>query len=145
MRYRTKLAMAMALLAIFTGGLVLALYYYQSRAILFQRIQSQVLSIAATAATQVDGDLLEQIRTQEDESSPAYAAIQRGLRAMRDANRRGDVQVRFVYDAPAGGKSAALGLRGGFAGRWREQVACRRSRGFCQRDWPAAQPGSALC
>ncbi len=97
MRYRTKLALAMALLAIFTGGLMLALYYQQARAILFQRIQSQVLSIAATAATQIDGDLLEQIRTGEDESSAGYATIQRALRAMRDANRRGDVQVRFVY------------------------------------------------
>ncbi len=87
----------MALLAIFTGGLVLALYYHQSREILFRRIQSQVLSIAATAATQVDGDLLEQIQTREDESSAAYTAIRRSLRAMRNANRRGDVRVRFVY------------------------------------------------
>lgn len=97
MRYRTKLGIAMALLATFTGGLVLALYYHQSREILFHRIQSQVLSIAATAATQVDGDLLEQIQTREDESSAAYTTIQRNLRSMRDANRRGDVRVRFVY------------------------------------------------
>ncbi len=99
MRYRTKLAIAMALLVAFTGGLVLALYYLQSREILFRRIQSQVLSIAATAATQVDGDLLEKIQTREDEQSPGYAAIQRVLREMRDANRRGDVHVRFVYTA----------------------------------------------
>ena len=99
MRYRTKLAIAMALLVAFAGGLVLALYYHQSREILFQRIRSQVLSIAATAATQVDGDLLEQIRTRADEPSAAYTAIQHVLRTMRDANRRGDVHVRFVYTA----------------------------------------------
>jgi class 3 adenylate cyclase len=97
MRYRTKLGIAMALLAIVTGGLVLALFYHQAREILFVRIQSQVLSIAATAATQVDGDSFERIQTREDETSAAYTAIEGTLRRMRDANRRGDVRVRFVY------------------------------------------------
>ncbi len=97
MRYRTKLAIALALLVAFTGALVLALYYRQSREILFRQIQSQVLSIAATAATQVDGNLLDQIHTRADEKSPAYLALQNVLRQMRDANRRPDVQVRFVY------------------------------------------------
>ena len=53
----------MALLVAFTGGLVLTLYYHQCRGILFRQIQSQVLSIATTAAAQVDGGLLEKIQT----------------------------------------------------------------------------------
>jgi adenylate cyclase len=97
MRYRTKLALAMSLLVAFTGGLVLALYYHQSRAILFRQIQSQVLSVASTAAAEVDGDLLETIRSRGDEKSGAYATIERNLREMRNANRRDDVYVRFVY------------------------------------------------
>ncbi len=97
MRYRTKLAIAMALLVAMTGGLVLALYYHQSRGILFRQIQSQALSIATTAASQVDGGLLETIQTRGDEQSPAYSRIERSLRGMRDANRRDDVYVRFVY------------------------------------------------
>ena len=89
----------MAFLVVVTGGLVLALHYRGAREILFHRIQSQVLSIATTAASQVNGDLLEQVRTREDEQGAAYATIQRVLREMRDANRRPDVNVRFVYTA----------------------------------------------
>ena len=79
----------MALLVAVTGSLVLALYYHQSREILFRRIQSQVLSIAATAATQVDGDLLAQIQTRADEQSPAYASIQRGLQVGQGRHSQG--------------------------------------------------------
>lgn len=87
----------MALLTTFTGGLVLAIYYHQSREILFRRIQSQVLSIATTGAAAVNGDLLGQIQTRQDENTSAYARIRKSLRDIRDANRRQDVHVRFVY------------------------------------------------
>lgn len=97
MRFRTKLAIALSLLAVVTGAMVLVLFYFGSRDILMQQIRSKVLSIAASAAVTVDGNLHETIRTRGDEESEAYRTIQRQLREFRDANRREDVRVRFVY------------------------------------------------
>lgn len=97
MRYRTKTSILLALLAVFTGAIVLGLYYFQSRKILFRQIQSQVLSIATTGALQINADLLDQVRTKEDESKETYLTLQGILRGIRDANRRQDTQVRFVY------------------------------------------------
>jgi len=97
MRYRTKITLAFALVAVFTGLAVLGLYFFGSRAMLFRQIRSEVLSIAATAASRIDGDQLSQIQTAGDEESLDYQLIRDELRAVRDANRRDDVSVRFVY------------------------------------------------
>jgi adenylate cyclase len=97
MRYRTKTSLLLASLAVFTGVTVLGLYYFQSRKILFRQIQSQVLSIATTSALQIDGGLLNQVRSREDEPKEAYQKLQGILRQIRNANRRNDAQVRFVY------------------------------------------------
>lgn len=97
MRVRTQLALTLAALAGFTAALIVVVAAVGARNILFQRIQSQVLTIAATAATQVEADRHERLRTVADEAGPDYAVIRDRLRAIRDANRRADVQVRFVY------------------------------------------------
>ncbi len=107
MRYGTKLAISFVGLVALTGALMLALYFFGSRALLFRQIQSQVLSIAATGAAQIDAGALESIRGPEDESSAAYVEIRDQLRAIREANRREDVWVKFVYTVrpdPEGGK-----------------------------------------
>lgn len=93
-RYRTKLTLALVLLSLFTGGLVLGVFFLGSRDILFQQIRSQVLSIATTGASQINGDSHRDITSEE---TPAYSVIQSRLREIRDANRREDVRVRFVY------------------------------------------------
>ncbi len=108
MRFRTKITLALALVAVFTGFAVLGLFFFGSRALLFRQMQSQVLSIAATAASRIEGDQLKNIRTPEDEGSLDYQLLRDELRAVRDANRRDDVSVRFVYtmrpsDADDGG------------------------------------------
>lgn len=97
MRVRTQLAIALSVLAGFTAAAILAIYFFGSREILFRQIQSEVLSIAATAARSVDPAAHERIRQPADESSPDYRTLQNQLRIIRDANRRDDVQVRFVY------------------------------------------------
>jgi len=94
MRYRSKLTLSFVALACFTGGLVLAVYFLGSRALLFDALRSQVLSIAATGAAQIDGDLHRSLASADD---PAFLAIASQLRAIRDVNRRDDVAVRFVY------------------------------------------------
>jgi hypothetical protein len=73
--------------------LVLAVYSLGSRALPFDALRSQVLSIAATGAAPLDGDAHQSITSPDD---PAYAAVVNQLRAIRDTNRRDDVNVRFV-------------------------------------------------
>ncbi|MFY8216445.1 MAG: adenylate/guanylate cyclase domain-containing protein [Chthoniobacterales bacterium] len=94
MKYRAKLTFAFLALACFTGGLVLAVYFLGSRALLFDALRSQVLSISATAAGPLDGDAHQSITSPDD---PAYSTMVDQLRAIRDTNRRDDVSVRFVY------------------------------------------------
>lgn len=94
MKYRSKITLAFLSLACFTGGLVLAVYFLGSRALLFDALRSQVLSIAATGASAIDGNLHQSISTSDD---PAYSSIAGQLRTIRDTNRREDVAVRFVY------------------------------------------------
>lgn len=97
MRVRTQLVLALSALAVLTAAAILAIYFFGARAILFQQIRSEVLSIAATGSKLVDPAAHERIRGASDEAGADYAAIQRQLRAIRDANRRADVHVRFVY------------------------------------------------
>lgn len=97
MRVRTQLAIALCALAGFTAALLIAIYYFGARDILFRQIRSEVLSIAATGADRIDTSAHERLQKSGDESLPEYAAIQRTLREIRDANRRNDVHVRFVY------------------------------------------------
>lgn len=93
-RYRSKLSLVLVLLSVLTGGLVLGVFFVGSRELLFAEMRSQVLSMATTGAAQIDGDLHRGIRTEED---PGYLSVRDQLRAIRDANRREDVMVRFVY------------------------------------------------
>jgi adenylate cyclase len=92
--YRAKLTLAMVLLAVFTGSLVTGVFFLGSRKLLFQEIRSHAISIASTGAIGVNGDDHESIRSVED---PAYAPLCLELRRIRDANRRSDVEIRFVY------------------------------------------------
>jgi adenylate cyclase len=94
MRFRTKLSLAFITLALLTGGVVLTIYFLGSRALLFEVIRSQVLSIAVTGAAQIDGEIHEAVKSQD---SAEYAMIQSYLRVIRDTNRREDVAVRFAY------------------------------------------------
>jgi adenylate cyclase len=97
MRVRTQLVLALSALAGLTAAAILTIYFFGARSILFRQIQSEVLSIAATATHRLDPAAHERIRKPEDESSADYQAIQKQLRAIRDSNRRDDVYVRFVY------------------------------------------------
>jgi len=93
-RYRSKLSLILMLLAMLTGGLVLGVFFVGARNLLFNEMRSQVLSMAATGATQIDGDIHRGIQSERD---PGYHVVRDQLRAIRDANRREDVEVRFVY------------------------------------------------
>lgn len=97
MKYRTKLYIALVATAVVSTALGLGIAYVQVRAYFLEELRSKVMSIAASTAASVDGDLLNTIQTQKDEGSANYKIIQKKLRAIRDANRRDDVYVKFVY------------------------------------------------
>jgi hypothetical protein len=97
MRYRTKLLLCFLVTAVLSKGLSMAILYGLSRHYLFEEYRAKVLSIAATIASLLDGDLHKTIQSRTDESSEAYAKLQQQLRRARDANRRGDTYVRYVF------------------------------------------------
>jgi adenylate cyclase len=77
--------------------LLFCLMYVQTHKALFREIQSTAISIAATGATFLDGEQLAGIRTREDEGTSQYRSIENLLRGIRDANRRKDVTVAYLY------------------------------------------------
>lgn len=97
MRYRTKLFLFVILAISVSDVLLFWMMYAQAHRSLFAQIQSKALSVAASAASQVNGDMLAAISGPEDEGSEAYLSIRDKLRAIRDANRRGDVHVEYIY------------------------------------------------
>ncbi len=102
MRYRTRLLLSIIALVTVTVGILTAITYLHARDMVFEQIRSTVLSIATAAAQHVDGDLHEQIREPGQESSDAYLALEAVLRAVRDAQRREDVHVAFIYTVRPG-------------------------------------------
>ena len=70
MRFRSKVTLALLALVLVSNGLLLWLTFRGSSALLFQEIQSKVLSIAITAAVFMDGDRHERLHTQLDAASP---------------------------------------------------------------------------
>ena len=96
-QFRVKLLFAFWGLAIAVSLIIGFLTIRTSRDALFKQIQSNVLTIAIAAASQVDGDLHERIREPGEETGEAYRQIENTLRRIRDRNRRDDLYVAFVY------------------------------------------------
>ena len=97
MRFRTKLFSLFLLLAVLSSTLVVAFLYWPTQKLFLDLMRTNVLSIAATAAAMLDPDQHNQIHTRDDEHSPAYNTIEQKLRHARDANRRQDLYVKFIY------------------------------------------------
>src|SRR3712207_2517430 len=102
MRYRTKLTLMFVGGVLLSNALLFALLYTRSRDLLMDEVRSKVMSIAATTAALVDGDRHSAIRAREDEGGPAYAEVERQLRKARNANRRDDVHIKFLYTMTKG-------------------------------------------
>ncbi|MFA6448891.1 MAG: adenylate/guanylate cyclase domain-containing protein [bacterium] len=84
-------------LAFASNGFLAVFMYTRLNGMLYEDLRSKAMSIAATAASQMDGDKLARIKTRADESAPEYKAIVKQLRKMRDANRREDVYIKYMY------------------------------------------------
>jgi adenylate cyclase len=97
MKYRTKLYVSFLGVALVSSILGIGIVYSITRNFLFLQIQSKVVSIAAVGAAEIDGDKLKQISKREHEGTDSYKEIQQILRRIRDANRRDDTYVSYVY------------------------------------------------
>jgi adenylate cyclase len=104
MKFRTKLFCILVAVAVLTNAVSMAVMYGIARRCLLESFTSKVLSIAATAASMLDGNLHSDVRTRADEGSAAYQALRDQLRRARDANRRPDTYVKYLTSIVAGSK-----------------------------------------
>lgn len=97
MSYRTRLLIIFFGSALLVNGVSGAFLYHESEKDVYEELRDKALSIAATTAVALDGDLHRTLRSREDENSVAYRKIEEDLRRARDANRRDDTYVKFIY------------------------------------------------
>ncbi len=97
MRFRTRVFTLFLVMAILTGLLIAAFMYRPTKQLFMDLMQTNVLSIAATAAAMMDVDSHNGIRTRSDQDTPAYKQLESELRRARDANRRRDIYVKYIY------------------------------------------------
>lgn len=97
MTFRTRLLTGIMLVVVVSNLLLFSLLYVKTHDALFKEIQNNALSIVASSSVLIDGDLLARITRREDEESEVYGAMVEQLRRIRDANRRKDTRVAFLY------------------------------------------------
>ncbi len=97
MRFRTKVFTLFLLLAILSSSLVVAFMYWPTRTLFLDLMQTNVLSVAATAGAMIDPAKHNDVKTRADQESQAYRDLEQQLRRARDANRRRDIDVKFIY------------------------------------------------
>jgi adenylate cyclase len=97
MKYRTRLTLIFIGLALFTNGITVAFMYLNVKKVVFLQIQTTALSVVATSAALVDGNLHKNISKPADEEKPEYKALWKDLRAIKDANQRKDIHIDYVY------------------------------------------------
>lgn len=97
MRYRIRLLVFFMGTAVFSNLVLFGLLFVHSHNALFREIQSKAISVVAAGAVLLDGDLVATVKTRSDEGSDAYRTLEQQLRKIRDANRRDDVQVKYIY------------------------------------------------
>jgi hypothetical protein len=96
-KYRTKLTIAFVSLAILSTALGLILVSISTKKLLFNEMRSKVLTLAATAASGLDGSLFKNLDMPGVQNTPQYLKAQKALRIIREANRRNDLFVEDVY------------------------------------------------
>ena len=99
MRFSTRVLLSLIGAALITHGVLFMLMYRSARESLFRELRVQVANIAATGALAIDAEAHESITGPEAVDTAAYAALAKQVRAIRDANRRGDIRVKYVYTA----------------------------------------------
>ena len=97
MKYRTKLYLLFAGLVFSTTLVGLSFLYRQAHNLLLEELSSKVLTVAATTAEFIDANLLKQVNRPEDSVTEAFKTVSSQMKQIRDANRRDDVFVMYIY------------------------------------------------
>jgi adenylate cyclase len=97
MKYRNKLYLSLAGTAFISSLCGFGILFYEFRQHAFTDEQTKALTVAATTASLINGNLLKNINTQADEASPDYEMAKKELIKARDANRRGDIFIKYLY------------------------------------------------
>ena len=97
MRFRTKVFTLFLIVALLTASLIATFMYGPMKRLFMDLMRTNVLSIAATAAAMLDPEAHQKIRTRTDQDAPDYKKLESELRRARDANRRRDLYVKYVY------------------------------------------------
>lgn len=97
MKYRTKLFLTFSLLVFISTFIALMTMYGESSRLLFTQIRGQLLSIAVTSAASINGDDIAKIVSEKDTQTANYKEISEKLRLIRDANRRPNLYIQYMY------------------------------------------------
>ncbi len=84
-------------IALISSLLGLTIVYLHTEKQLFQSIRSSALTVASTAAAELDGAAFEGLDQPGVENTPKYLAAKKLLQTIRDVNRRNDLYIKFVY------------------------------------------------
>lgn len=101
--------MLFVVFALAGNSVLFTLLYLGAKKALIKQMQSTVLSIASTASAAVNADQHQRIRNPAEGDSSEYTEMEAFLRKLRDANRRPDVQVKFIYTIAPSGDSRKMG------------------------------------
>lgn len=108
MTYRSKVLVLLTGMAVITTGAPLALLSWYFSGLLREQLGQQALTVAATTAMFVDGDLHRQVLESGDESHPAYVTLRDVIRRGRDANRTENFYVKYAYTLTASNVAPSL-------------------------------------
>ena len=97
MKYRTKLYLYLSGTAVISSLIGFGILLYEFREHVFSDQQIKALTVASTKAALLDSEALKQINTPADEQSPVYKKLKNELTKVRDANRRHDIRIYFIY------------------------------------------------
>jgi adenylate cyclase len=97
MRFRTKVFTLFLVMAVLTGSLIAVFIYGPTTRLFMDLMRTNVLSIAATAAAMLDAETHKKILARSDQDTPNYKQLEAELRRARDANRRRDLYVKYIY------------------------------------------------
>ncbi|HAT7984841.1 TPA: HAMP domain-containing protein [Legionella pneumophila] len=97
MKFRTKLFLGLLLIVITTNGIFLFLSYQYGKETVYKEVGSSALSIAAATAVLMNPEDIQKFNLDTSANSPLYKDLEKKLLEVRNANRRKDVYVNFIY------------------------------------------------
>lgn len=97
MKFRTKIYLFFVAVAFFSVFWALTVDYFETKRYLLKQLSSSILSVAATAATELEPEDLKAIHHLADIRSEPYLSTKKTLRKIRLANQRDDLFIRYLY------------------------------------------------